>query len=137
MAIVLVVLIIALAVWWGLVQHGAASLERLEESGFDVDHVIGTNTKLALDEDQRKVAYIGVSEVLVYDYEQVLGWETRVVDRDGWTNKSEPTQIHYLVVFVKDDQQSEVRIEGIDRREINRWSDQLDGWLSSPRASRQ
>ncbi len=110
MVIFLIVIIIALAAWWGLMQHGAASLEHLKETGFDVDHLIGTTTKLALDEDQRKLAYVGVTKVLVYDYEQVLGWEAKVVERDGWANKSEPAQIHYLVVYVKDEQQPEMRV---------------------------
>ncbi len=128
MLIVFVLIIaIILALWWGLGQHNAASLERLEATGFRADHILEAQPPVALDEGREKIAFLTVHKVLVYDYDQVLGWDWESTERAGWQQKSEPTVDYALVFYLQDPDNPSLRVSGFGAEDVARWRSRLEG----------
>ena len=129
MFIVIIVLIIAIAIWWGFTQYQATSLENLKETGFEIDYKLESSIPVAFDEDARKIAFVALDKVLVYDYAQVRAWEWETRKREGWANKEAET-VYSIVFHLDDPGQPTLRIENIDSDKIPEWKQKLADTLS-------
>ena len=67
MIILLLIIIIAVGIWWSVNWHLDASLERLKETGFQVDHVLASMPRVVLDDRDHKVAFLILNKILIYD----------------------------------------------------------------------
>jgi len=126
----LLALIIGIALWWAVTLHTDASLEHLKQTGFQVSYTLEGSPPVVFDDAHKKIAFIRLNRVLVYDYGQVLKWEWGSSEQSGWSDKSETTENIHLTFYLKDDQNPVIRIEGFDEAEAKRWRSQLAALLS-------
>ena len=99
MILVLLVVAIGLGLWWFFGQHNAASLDNLQASGFHADYTLDHNVSpVALDSRTRRIAFLGLTRVRVYDYRQVISWRFDDYENPGGNDRSEP-QVHRELVF--------------------------------------
>ena len=122
MYILLLFIIIAVGIWWGVNWRLDASLERLKETGFQVDHVLASMPRVVLDDRDRKVAFLNLNQILIYDYEQVLGWEWGASQRPGWNDKGESDMIRQLTFRLNDNNNPTLRVDVLNEADANEWT---------------
>lgn len=122
MILVLLVVAIGLGLWWFFGQHNAASLDNLQASGFHADYTLDHNVSpVALDSRTRRIAFLGLTRVRIYDYRQVISWRFDDYENPGGNDRSEP-QVHRELVFRLDDAEHPVvRLAGFDAEAARRW----------------
>ena len=129
MPILLLIVVIALLVWWSVGMHNTASLERLKETGFEVDYVLESAPQIVFDDDQKKMGFVKMTEVLLYDYEQVLHWEWGTTERPGWSNKGESDEIQQITFYMKDEKTPTIRVQVLNQADLKQWKVRLNTLL--------
>lgn len=132
----LLIVIIAIVLWWGLGEHNAASLDRLKETGFTVDYTLQSTPQVVFDEDRKQLAFITLDKVLVYDYDQVLGWEWKTAEHPGWTEKGNAPEGHYLIFYLQDENQPTLRVGALSESNARQWRDRLNTILTNASTAR-
>ena len=84
---------------------------------------------MAFDEDARKIAFVALDKVLIYDYAQVRDWTWEMRKREDWANKEAET-VYSIVFHLDDPSQPTLRIENIDSDKVPEWKQKPDDTLS-------
>ena len=129
MFIVVLIILLAVGFWWALTLHTDASIERLKETGFVVDYTLPSTPPVVFDKAHKKIAFIKLNKVLVYDYDQVLDWQWRTKEQPGWGDKSEKPENPYLIFYLQDVNQPTLQVEGFDEVKVKQWQAQLNTLL--------
>jgi hypothetical protein len=129
MLIFLLIVVIGIVLWFGIGLYNDASLEHLKQTGFQVDYTLQGSPPVVFDNIHKKLAFLKLTGVFVYDYDQVLRWEWGTQEQSGWNNKSESIEKPYLVFYLRDQNDPVIRIYGFDEAEFKSWRERLPALL--------
>jgi hypothetical protein len=94
-----------------------------------VDYTLPSTPPVVFDKAHKKIAFIKLNKVLVYDYDQVLDWQWRTKEQPGWGDKSEKPENPYLIFYLQDANQPTLQVEGFDQVKVKQWQAQLNTLL--------
>jgi hypothetical protein len=130
--IIVLVLIVFLAIGWWVyqdTQNYEGSLDKLVESGFEIDHTLKGRPSVVFDDDTKRLAFVSANRNTLYRYDQVLGWEWGSMEKPGWNDNSEADKSYYVDFYMQYEDEPTIKVEGISERDVKLWRDRLNKLL--------
>ena len=138
--IIVLLLIVFLAIGWWVyqdTQNYEASLNRLVESGFEIDYTLEGRPSVVFDDDAKRLAFVSANRNTLYRYDQVLGWEWGSMEKPGWNDKSEADKSYYVVFYMQYEDEPTIKVEGIGESDVKLWRARLNKLLQRNSAGKQ
>ncbi|SFM57309.1 hypothetical protein SAMN05421721_1112 [Ectothiorhodospira mobilis] len=120
-----VLIIVAIIAWVIYTKIQARNqLDKLKQSGFQIDHLLNGSVKVAFNDATRKVAFVFRDMSLQYDYTDIKQWQWHWIEKNAVKTNN---QLHFTL---RDKNRPLIKVGNLSKTEAEHWVAKLDAIIN-------